>query len=293
MAPKAAFTLAMAFSAILASAATIDKRIVKGEDAKDGEIKFIVSVRDENKTHQCGGSLLDGYTVLTAAHCIHYGPKLVYVTAGTVDSKTGGVEAQVASFKKHPNYEPSFDDDEYWLENVISYEENDIAILKLSTPIENSNTIEYATLPPTGSDAVVNSTAIAAGCRKDADLQDRGAQSPKDIYSEDEYIPAKKLSKVVLPIHAREDCAQYAGVGDRDTIICAGGEGKNVCNADSGGPLFDQKTGQLLGVVSWSIMADQQYCNRAPGLFTRVGTYIDFINENLGPASDHNGDGVR
>lgn len=44
MAPKAAFTLAVAFSALLASAATIDKRIVNGVDVKEGEIKFIVSI---------------------------------------------------------------------------------------------------------------------------------------------------------------------------------------------------------------------------------------------------------
>ncbi|KAF5127083.1 Chymotrypsinogen B [Metarhizium anisopliae] len=59
----------------------------------------------------------------------------------------------------------------------------------------------------------------------------------------------KTLSKVVLGIHSREDCAKYQGVGDRDTIVCARGEVKNVCRADSGGPLFDQKTGLLLGVT--------------------------------------------
>ncbi|EFZ03045.1 peptidase S1 domain protein [Metarhizium robertsii] len=272
MAPKAAITLAIAFSAILTSAATIDKRIIQGEDAKDGEIKFIVSLRDENRTHQCGGSLLDGHTVLTAAHCVE-DAELVSVTAGTVDVKTAGVEAKIASFKKHPDFmvpEVLYPQDPWY--------EHDIAIVKLSTPINESNTIEYASLPPTGSDAMVNSTAMAAGW---------GRQTPFSVANNPNltHTAAKILGKVVLLIHAREDCAKYEGVGDRDTIICAGGEGENTCKGDSGGPLFDPKTGQLLGVTSLGTKINGEQCNRAPSLFTRIGSYIDFINKNLGSDS--------
>lgn len=77
--------LAATFSATLAAAATIDKRIVGGEVVPEGEIKWIVSLRDENGTHVCGGSLLDSTTVLTAAHCIENKKiKIFSVTAGTV-----------------------------------------------------------------------------------------------------------------------------------------------------------------------------------------------------------------
>lgn len=40
---------------------------------------------------------------------------------------------------------------------------NDIGILKLSTPIEKSNKIKYATLPEDDSDPVVNSIVVTAG----------------------------------------------------------------------------------------------------------------------------------
>jgi trypsin len=40
---------------------------------------------------------------------------------------------------------------------------NDIAILKLSTPIEESETISYAKLPASGSSPVIDSIAVAAG----------------------------------------------------------------------------------------------------------------------------------
>ncbi|KAF5125063.1 Trypsin [Metarhizium anisopliae] len=294
MVRSTAITLAATFFATLAAAATIDKRIVGGEDVPDGEIKFIVSLRDENGTHVCGGSLLDSTTVLTAAHCLISDEiQIVSVTAGTVSTKTGGVNATVASVEKHPNYTPGapsdctadlpWDECRRRADLPGDREENDIAILKLSTPIEKSDNIDYAGLPPAGGDAVVNSTGIAAGW---------GAQTPLEstVPKDGEMKPiilAEKLSKVVLDIHAREDCAaKYKNqqVGDRDTIICAGGQGKNPCKGDSGGPLFHPETRELLGVVSWSIRDryEDDLCNQTPTVFTRVGSYINWINDNLG-----------
>ncbi|KAF5120891.1 Beta-fibrinogenase mucrofibrase-3 [Metarhizium anisopliae] len=69
MVRKAAITLAVAFSAVLAAAATVNKRIYGGEQAKEGEVPFLVRLHYEDPTVLCGGSLLDSTTVLTAAHC--------------------------------------------------------------------------------------------------------------------------------------------------------------------------------------------------------------------------------
>lgn len=125
-----------------------------------------------------------------------------------------------------------------------------------------------------------------------ANWQDRGSQTPlKSTVPKDgkgqPIILAEKLSKAVLDIHAREDCAakyEDQRVGDRDTIICAGGQGKNPCKADSGGPLFHPETRELLGVVSWGIRDERKddLCNQTPTVFTRVGSYINWINDNLG-----------
>lgn len=81
MVGKAAIPLAVAFSAILAAAASIDKRIVGGEDAKNGEFPSLVSIVGSNGW--CGGSLVDSTTVVTAAHCL-YGSSSV--RAGSVVS---------------------------------------------------------------------------------------------------------------------------------------------------------------------------------------------------------------
>lgn len=71
-------------------------------------------------------------------------------------------------------------------------------------------------------------------------------------------------------------------LGDLSTLICAGKVGKNVCEGDSGGPLIDVKSGTLVGLVSHSFDDGQgRKCN-GPSLFTKVGSYLDFINSNLG-----------
>ncbi|KID82278.1 trypsin-like protease [Metarhizium guizhouense ARSEF 977] len=260
MVRNVATTLAIALFAASASAANISKRIVGGEDAKDGEFPFIVSILDNNGHVFCGGSLLDSTTVLTAAHCI---TGAYSVKAGTLNSETGGVDAKVASGKIHPDYTSG---ESPW---------NDIGILKLSDPIKESAIISYARLPVNGSDPAVNSIATTAGW---------GTQVAPFLNLM--FIPVDRLSKVVISIRAREDCSNLNPRAGIDTMICAGGNGKNVCRGDSGGPLIDQETGQLIGVSSFVIKdatGNNYYlCNLSPSVYTRVSRYITFINENLG-----------
>ena len=58
-----------------------------------------------------------------------------------------------------------------------------------------------------------------------------------------------------------------------ESMICAGVGGKDSCQGDSGGPLTC--SGELCGIVSWGYgCAEPGY----PGVYTRVTSYIDFIN---------------
>lgn len=182
MVPNIAIALA-AFSVVSSAATTIDKRVIGGEDAKDGEFPFIVSL--SGRGGQCSGSLLDSTTVLTAAHCLE--GRFTSVRAGTLvnippfssvkslplgclaacvadtklvnteliitqNRRMGGVIADIAFAKEHPSY-------------IKGHGDHDIAILKLSTPINRNETmgIGYAVLPENGSDPAPNSTATTAG----------------------------------------------------------------------------------------------------------------------------------
>ncbi|KID81821.1 Peptidase cysteine/serine, trypsin-like protein [Metarhizium guizhouense ARSEF 977] len=247
MVRKAAITLAVAFSAVLAAAATINKRIKGGEDAKEGEFPFIVRLNfPGNGEILCGGSLLDSTTVLTAAHCV-VATEAISVRAGSLDKETGGVVAEVKSNLLHPDY------------NHFK-RGNDIAILKLSTPIEESKTISYAKLPAGGSSPVIGSTAVAAGWGL---TEDR--------------LTADKLRKVAMSIRAPDECVNFVNRQDpeymkyQDRKVCAGEGDKDTGSGDSGGPLIDQETGQLIGVTS------------AGRFYTKVGSYIPFIISGIEP----------
>lgn len=96
------------------------------------------------------------------------------------------------------------------------------------------------------------------------------------------------LNKAVVPVLARQDCVKLDAKANRDSIICAAGAGPNICIYDSGGPLVDQNTGEVIGISSWIIdppgttIADTDVCGKVPSVFTRVSSYTTFINESLG-----------
>ncbi|KAK8917100.1 Trypsin [Metarhizium anisopliae] len=251
MVPKAAIILAVAFSAVLAVAATIDKRIRGGEAAKPGEFPSIVRIHYNSTGYLCGGSLLDSTTVLTAAHCWFSAAKDDIEIVSNKD--TGGVVAEVKSTVLYPEYKPRGN-------------RNDIAILKLSTPILESETIAYTQLPATGSEPGARSTVVAAGW---------GVTEDK--------VESDELLKVALIIKAPKECLlpndnDPEHTNYLDTKVCAGDTGKDTGEGDSGGPLFEQnqETKILIGLTSFTTGSP------AGGFYTKVSRYITWINNNLG-----------
>lgn len=83
-------------------------------------------------------------------------------------------------------------------------------------------------------------------------------------------------------VHEREACFKLAPtkLSGRNTVVCAGGDGRSVCWQDSGSPLIDQETRQLIGVASF-IIGGNSCSPDYPAVFTRVGSYISFIKEYL------------
>ncbi|EJP64420.1 trypsin-like protease 1 [Beauveria bassiana ARSEF 2860] len=235
MLPKATITLAIAFFATpaLIAAATINKRIVDGQDAKDGEFPFVVNLQLTGP-QSCGGTLLDQYTVLTAAHCAKVASiSETIVWAGTTLNTKSGLSSNITGVRIHPDFEKA------------SHLQNDIALLYLESGFPESNAVGYAVLAADGSDPVAGSNATAIGW---------GVTDP----------------------------AKYA----EDTIVCAGGNGKNTCSGDSGGPLVLQETQEVIGITSESLTDDNgESCNGAPSKYTRVGSYIAWISaaRNAGP----------
>lgn len=75
-------------------------------------------------------------------------------------------------------------------------------------------------------------------------------------------------------------------------MICAGATGgaQDSCYGDSGGPLVDANSNTLVGIVSFGLECGHP---TAPGIYTKVSSYMDFIRQvagNIG-GNGNNGSG--
>ncbi|XP_014555592.1 hypothetical protein COCVIDRAFT_27497 [Bipolaris victoriae FI3] len=230
--------------------------IVGGTTAAAGEYPFIVSIQVGGR-HNCGGTLINGNTVVTAAHCsvssaIGGSINNVAVRVGSLSANSGGQVIKVSKIVIHPSYQASTSN-------------NDIAIWKLSSTVTAGGNIGFASLAASGSDPASGSTTSVAGWG--ATREGGGVNNA--------------LLKVSVPIVARSTCvSNYNAVGLTVTtnMVCAGvtAGGRDSCQGDSGGPLVDaNKT--LIGVVSWGTGCARP---NLPGVYSRVGTLRSFIDQN-------------
>ncbi|KAM0253577.1 hypothetical protein ACHAQJ_007249 [Trichoderma viride] len=254
MAPASAVVSALMLPA-LALGAAIEPRgadIVGGTSASLGEFPYIVSLSTQG-SHFCGGVLVNANTVVTAGHCsVDYPASQVKVRAGTLTWASGGVQVGVSSITVNPSYTtrngvPDFD----------------VAVWKLSSPIQASSSIGYATLPAANSDPAAGSTLTTAGW---------------GTTSENSNSLPSRLNKVSVPVISRTSCNSEYGV-ITNNMFCAGlaQGGKDSCSGDSGGPIVDA-SGTLQGLVSWG-----QGCAEAgfAGVYVRLGTLLSFVNSHL------------
>ncbi|XP_071441305.1 venom protease-like [Hetaerina americana] len=242
-------------------------RIVGGwRVSGEGRWPWIAAImRDNGATHFCGGTLITNMHVMTAAHCLHgLKPENLTVRLGEFDLEepsNAEIAVGVIEFILFPHY------------NRITYE-NDIAILVLTRKVEFvRGAIWPACLPPESppdeeleeNDPLTNLSAIVSGW---GHLYYGGPAS--DI-----------LYEVEVPIWKQKDCRDAYVQPIMSTALCAGyrSGGKDSCQGDSGGPLVlmsEPGRWDVVGVVSWGIR-----CADAgkPGVYTRVGKYLEWILE--------------
>lgn len=108
-------------------------RIVGGK-AAPSPIPWQVSIRSCNAfscRHFCGGTILDSQTILTAAHC-HVSTRH-FIMAGQTNTKRGK-NVGIANVITHRDYDEDTSD-------------NDIAIIKLSSPLTFGDDVQAICLP--------------------------------------------------------------------------------------------------------------------------------------------------
>ncbi|XP_043277370.1 chymotrypsin-2-like [Venturia canescens] len=228
-------------------------RIVNGDDAKVGEFPFQVSLQTRYGEHFCGGSILNEYYVVTAAHCV-VGERArdLQVVAGTLKLNEPRSIHYVDKYYVHEAYAPRHS----W--------SNDIALIKVSVPFRYSSTVKFVPLPENHAKVKVGSVAVVSGwgtLMLDGPTPDRLQRTDVMIVSQ-EYCN-KTNSEKRLPVYDNHVCALSP-----DVIT-------GPCHGDSGGPLTVD--GQLVGVTSWVITcASTKY----PTVYTRVSEYVDWLHEH-------------
>ena len=239
-----------------------DPEIIGGNQADPGEYPFQVAILKRNVADRfsaqfCGGSLIAGDVVLTAAHCVVDRPanRLDVLTGTNRLAPGGGTRVHVTAKYVHPGYNPRTSG-------------NDIAILELETPVP------YETIPTVQAgqfslwDPGTVATVTGWG---DRDRRDCCTNYPVNLYEVD------------VPILSNPQCTNAYGSGYiKSKMLCAGdlsNGGEDSCQGDSGGPLFvpDGGSGWLqVGVVSFGVgCARRQF----PGVYTRLARYEAFIEQ--------------
>ncbi|XP_067010914.2 chymotrypsin-2 [Anabrus simplex] len=228
----------------------IGSRVINGENASPGEIPYIVSLRRGN-SHFCGGSILNANWVITAAHCVvSTSASSVTVVTGTTTLNAGGNKYSVSRIINHSGY------------SAAASWRNDIALLKVASPIQLSSSIQPVKLPAANKNQGAGLPVLVSGW---------------GYSSYPGWTLPNNLQKLNLQLVSNEDCQSRHTGNIYETSVCASaGNGKGVCNGDSGGPLVEASSGELVGIVSWGRPCAVGY----PDVYTRVAKYIDWINAN-------------
>ncbi|XP_031355048.1 chymotrypsin-1-like [Photinus pyralis] len=221
-----------------------DWKIVGGSDAPEGAYPYQVSLRSFG-SHNCGGSIIDATTVMTAAHCVTgSSPSFLRVVVGSNKLNSGGVTYEIESIRAHTGFDS-------W--RLI----NDIAILKLKTPITFTDKVK-----------AVDLETEYLGAEVDCVLSGWGRLNyPGSLPNNLQHIDLKTITS--------EDCAKLLNHNsvDRTHICTLTKAGEGACHGDSGGPLVANKQ---IGIVSFGRPCAKGY----PDAFTRVSAFTDWIEKN-------------
>lgn len=232
-----------------------DDKIVGGTQASPNEFPYQISLRRLG-SHICGGSVYDADYIITAAHCTDgtaVGSLSIVAGEHSLSTNSGLEQVRsVAAKIEHPLYNSNS-------------QENDICLLRLSSPLTLNSVVAPVTLPAQGAATATGTDCVVSGWGTTSS----GGSTIPDI-----------LRKVTVPIVSDASCRASYGINAiSDSMICAGfsNGGADSCQGDSGGPLVVQGTRKLVGVVSWGIgCGSPNYY----GVYTEVAYFHNWIVNN-------------
>uniref|UniRef100_A0A182FSP2 Peptidase S1 domain-containing protein n=1 Tax=Anopheles albimanus TaxID=7167 RepID=A0A182FSP2_ANOAL len=235
-----------------------DSKIVGGTKAEE-RIPYQISLQVLVSTwfgfgprrwmHNCGGSIVNEYYVVTAAHCLDgMNASRMSIVAGTNDLRNDGAKGtryMIASYLIHPDY--------------IELNRSDIGVMRTTQRIQFNEKVQ----PITYSSTFVggNQTCLLTGW---------GYTMPVRIGSTPQDLQEAELTTIT-----NDECREK-GMPVNPTEICTfTRRGQGACGGDSGGPLVCNR--ELSGVVSYGT----RFCGIGlPDVYTRVSEFDTWIQEN-------------
>ncbi|XP_045423686.1 serine protease 38 isoform X2 [Lemur catta] len=235
-------------------------RVLGGVSAPEGKWPWQVSVHYAG-FHVCGGSILNEYWVLSAAHCFDRDKnvKAYDVYVGLKNLKVAGNDTQwfeVNQVILHPTYQ---------VNHPIG---GDVALVQLKSRIVFSESVLPICLPPPEVNLTGGVKCWATGWGL---VSQRGATSDE-------------LQEAQLPLIPVPLCQILYGHRSYvlPNMLCAGDiwNRKTVCEGDSGGPLVCEfnRSWLQIGIVSWGRGCAYPLF---PGVYARVPYFASWIYHNI------------
>ncbi|KAJ0015922.1 hypothetical protein NQD34_014212 [Periophthalmus magnuspinnatus] len=236
----------------------LQTRIVGGDNATAGDWPWQVSMHF-NERHICGGTVINTQWVLTAAHCIISESTSRYLLYFGKQTQSGfnphEVSRSVSQIIMHPDY------------NSTTFQ-NDIALMKLSSPITYTNYIRPVCLAAKSSIFHNGSECWATGWGR--------------LSQNEPFVAHDILQEVQIPVVGNNLCSSFysfINVTITCNMLCAGELGKGVCQGDSGGPVQCKQGSRWIqgGISSFGIPC----AVGIPEVFSRVSEFQSWITGHL------------
>uniref|UniRef100_A0A182ITB3 Uncharacterized protein n=1 Tax=Anopheles atroparvus TaxID=41427 RepID=A0A182ITB3_ANOAO len=247
-----------------------EDRIAFGNNAKLFQYPWMALLRSGGEWI-CGGTLINERYVLTAAHCVK-NKAFDYVRLGEFElNRTIDCDLRNEACAAAPQNIP-VEREIMHLDYSPRRKQNDIALLRLAYAASINDNVKPICLPVSPVMRTIMPTYYVAGW---------GATENSLI--------SNKLQFTELNLTAKDECQSRISEEDKhvrivDTQMCATGV-KHLsenCIGDSGGPMKSVSVSARYvqyGVVSFGLKS----CGKkaAPGVYTRVESFIDWILDSL------------
>nr|XP_045619109.1 proclotting enzyme-like [Procambarus clarkii] len=254
------------YDALGCGMSNVQARILGGKLSSSGDWPWQAAlVHVPSKSAFCGASLIGKQFVLTAAHCTNVlSVRHINVMLGghdvTLDTEEGRQVYSISHIILHEKFNAK---------NLA----NDVALIRLSEPVNMTHRIRPVCLPDTDWDVpLADGADVVTGIVAGWGLTREGG------------LPSPVLLQVNLPFLRLEECRRrYEGIAAISSkMLCtlhsfADGVSKDSCKGDSGGALITEDAGgrwTQVGIVSFGYGCGRQ---GYPGVYTRVTQYLAWI----------------